>query len=145
MAFLAEYSCWGLFFSSFLAATILPLSSEVVLAILLANGLNPYAAVSVATLGNLLGSVTNYGLGILGNRMLLNRYIKRSDREIKAALDRFKKFGAASLLFAWVPVIGDPLTMAAGLIRVNFLLFLLLVFTGKFLRYVMITLAVLSV
>jgi membrane protein YqaA with SNARE-associated domain len=89
--------------------------------------------------------VTNYGLGILGNRMLLNRYIKRSDREIKAALDRFKKFGAASLLFAWVPVIGDPLTMAAGLIRVNFLLFLLLVFTGKFLRYVMITLAVLSV
>jgi membrane protein YqaA with SNARE-associated domain len=65
MEFLAEFGYIGLFASSFLAATILPLSSEIVLSVLLLNGLNPISLVAVATIGNVLGSVVNYGLGLL--------------------------------------------------------------------------------
>jgi membrane protein YqaA with SNARE-associated domain len=141
---LAEYSYWGLFLASFLAATLLPLSSEVVLGVLLTQDFSPSAMVFVATSGNVLGSVVNYGLGILGTRMVLHKFFSRSDRETVRAEHRFKKYGVFSLLFAWVPVIGDPLTFAAGILKVNFIVFLLLVSIGKFLRYVFVCWAVMS-
>lgn len=145
MEILAEYSYWGLFLASFLAATILPFSSEVVLGYLLTHDFSPYVTVFVATSGNVLGSVVNYGLGVLGNRIVLNKFFKLSDREIGKAENRFKKYGVFSLLFAWVPIIGDPLTVAAGALKINFILFLFLVSIGKFLRYVFVAWAVLSI
>ena len=145
MEILAEYSYWGLFLASFLAATILPFSSEVVLVILLTQDVNPYLAVSTATTGSVLGSVINYGAGVWGSTVLLNNLFKIQGKEIEKAENRFKKYGIFSLLFAWVPVIGDPLTVAAGVLRINFFLFLWLVGLGKFLRYVFVSWAVLSV
>lgn len=145
MEALAEYSYWGLFLASFLAATILPFSSEVVLAILLSQDLNLYLMVFTATAGNVLGSVVNYGAGAWGSRVLLAKFFKIQEKEIKRAENRFKKYGVISLLFAWVPIIGDPLTVAAGLLKVHFGLFLLLVGMGKFLRYIIVVWAVLSV
>lgn len=145
MEFLAEYSYLGLFLSSFLAATLLPLSSELVLGALLKQGFNPYSLLFVATFGNVLGSVVNYGLGAFGGRLILHKWWRMSDPEIQRAEKRFRKFGMFSLLWAWVPVIGDPLTVAAGILKINFFLFLLLVGLGKGLRYMAIYLAVLRV
>ena len=145
MEILAEYSYWGLFLSSFLAATILPLSSEVVLGYLLVHGFSPYVTVFTATWGNVLGSVVNYCLGGLGSRIFLNKPIGISNLEIVKAENHFKKYGTFTLLFAWVPIIGDPLTVVAGILKINFILFLFLVGLGKFLRYVFISWAFLSI
>lgn len=145
MEILAEYGYWGLFLASFLAATILPFSSEVILGVLLTHDFSPYVTVFAATTGNVLGSVVNYGLGILGSRILFKKFFKISNPEIKKAENRFKKYGVFSLLFAWVPIIGDPLTVAAGILRINFMVFLFLVSIGKFLRYVFISWAVLRI
>jgi membrane protein YqaA with SNARE-associated domain len=145
MEFLAEYSYFGLFLSSFLAATLLPFSSELVLGVLLKQGFNPHLILMVATFGNVLGSVVNYGLGAFGGRLMLHKWWRMPDPEIQRAEKRFRKFGMFSLLLAWVPVIGDPLTVAAGVLKINFFLFLLLVGLGKGLRYIAIYLAVLRV
>lgn len=145
MEIFAGYGYLGLFLASFLAATILPFSSEVVLGYLLSHDFNPYVTVFVATMGNVLGSVVNYGLGLLGSKILLNKLLGISTMQISKAENRFKKYGIFSLLFAWVPVIGDPLTVAAGILKVNFVLFLFLVTMGKFLRYVFVAWAVLTI
>ena len=145
MEFLAEYGYSGLFLSSFLAATLLPLSSELVLGALLKQGFNPYSLLFVATFGNVLGSVVNYGLGAFGGRLILHKWWRMPEPEIQRAEKRFRKYGIFSLLLAWVPVIGDPLTVAAGVVKINFFLFLLLVGLGKGLRYMAIYLAVLRV
>lgn len=138
MELLADYHFWGLFLSAFLAATVLPLSSEVVLVLLLSEGYDPVSAVSIATAGNVLGSAVNYIIGIFGSLMILERLLGISKHQLEKAKVRFNKYGLASLLFAWVPVIGDPLTVAAGILKINFGLFLLLVSIGKCGRYVAI-------
>ena len=132
----------GLFIASFLAATVLPMSSEVLLGLLLANGFDPLVTMTVATAGNVLGSVVNYGLGLWGSRFLVEKVIRITEKEFARATDRLNRFGAVSLLFAWVPVIGDPLTFAAGVLEINFTLFLILVTAGKALRYLAIVLAI---
>ncbi len=142
MEALIQFGYPGLFIASFLAATVLPLSSEVVLGLLLANGYDPAVSIPVATLGNVLGSVLNYGLGLLGNKFIVKKVLRISELEFTKAADRLNRYGTATLLFAWVPVIGDPLTFAAGVLKTNFTLFLLLVTTGKALRYLAIALAV---
>lgn len=139
MEFLAQYGLIGLFCAAFLAATILPLSSEVVLTVLLLNSLNPTMLVAVATLGNVLGSSVNYGLGYGGGLFFKRKFSTASENEVNAALARFEKYGTISLLFAWVPVIGDPLTVAAGVLRVNIALFLILVTAGKLGRYIVLS------
>jgi len=143
MAEFAELGCFGLFLASFLAATILPLSSEVVLTLLLLAGLSPTALVVVATAGNVLGALLNYAIGSRGGTLLLKKVFKIPPDTLTKSQQTFKKYGIYSLLFAWVPVIGDPLTMIAGTLKINISLFLLLVTTGKLLRYIIITYAVL--
>ena len=139
MEFLASYGFVGLFLAAFLAATLLPLSSEIVLTVLLVNNFEPVLLIVVATLGNSLGAVVNYGLGFGGQVLFKRKFSTASEKEVNAALARFEKYGVISLLFAWVPVIGDPLTVAAGVLRVNIPLFILLVTVGKFGRYVVIS------
>lgn len=138
MAYLAELGYFGLFIAAFLAATILPLSSEVVLSALLFNGLSPVALVSVATAGNVLGSVVNYVLGYWLSSEVAKKWLKISEAAFVRAEQRFVKYGLFSLFFAWVPVIGDPLTVLAGVLRIRFLWFVLIVAAGKLLRYVVI-------
>lgn len=140
MALLAAYGYWGLFVASFLAATILPFSSEIILATMLAKDFDPELTLFSASLGNILGAVVNYGLGMAGSRLVREKIFRTSDRETGKAVERLKRYGTFSLLFAWVPVIGDPLTVAAGVLKVNFWFFLLLVGSGKFLRYLALVL-----
>jgi membrane protein YqaA with SNARE-associated domain len=108
----------------------------VVLSVLLVNGLNPSLLVLVATSGNVLGSVVNYALGYTGGKLFKKKFATASEDQINASLARFERFGVISLLFAWVPVIGDPLTAAAGVLKINLPLFLLLVTIGKLGRYI---------
>lgn len=139
MEYFAELGYFGLFVASFLAATILPLSSEVVLSALLINGLSPIALITIATTGNVLGSLTNYALGYWASLEVVKKWLKISDEEFVRTEQRFIKYGLFSLCFAWVPIIGDPLTVIAGVLRIRLLWFVLLVTTGKLLRYIIIT------
>ena len=125
-----------LFGSAFLAATILPFSSEVVLFALLRNGGDPVVLVCVATLGNTLGAVVNWLLGLLLLRFRHRRWFYFNDEQIERAQRWFRRYGVWSLLLAWMPVGGDALTLIAGVMRVRLLVFLLLVGLGKAARYV---------
>ncbi|MDX5150845.1 MAG: YqaA family protein [Acidiferrobacterales bacterium] len=130
---------FGLFIASFLAATILPLSSEVVLTALILNGLSPTALVAVATIGNVLGSLTNYALGYWASLEVIKRWLKMSEQDFVRAEQRFTKYGLISLCFAWLPFIGDPITVVAGILRIRLAWFIALVSLGKFARYVVIS------
>ena len=143
MEYFTEFGYAGLFLASFLAATILPLSSEVVLSFLLLNGLNPTLLVSVATVGNVLGALVNYAIGLWGGVFLVQKILQVSETESIKAQQTFKKYGVFSLFFAWVPIIGDPLTVVAGVLKINIMIFLILVTTGKLIRYVVISYLVL--
>ncbi len=124
-----------MFLSAFLAATVLPLSSEVVLGLLLAGGFPPLPVLGVATAGNVLGSLVNYWIGLAGSGWLTGKIGRVSEESLLNARNRFQSWGKAGLLLAWVPVIGDPLTVVAGMLRVNIWIFLFLVTIGKFGRY----------
>ena len=145
MDYFTELGYIGLFIASFLAATILPLSSELVLSALLANGLPPTSLVIIATIGNVLGSLTNYALGYWASLGLVKKWLKLSEEEFVSAEQRFKKYGVLSLFFAWVPIIGDPLTVMAGILRIRLLWFVILVTAGKLTRYIMISYITLQV
>lgn len=140
----SDLSLIGLALASFLAATILPLSSEVVLAALLLTGENPVVLLIIATAGNVAGSTVNYALGRWGSNAILHRWLRLSSQQISKAEQQFSQYGKWTLLFAWVPIIGDPLTFIAGLFKVNFILFLVLVTLGKLARYWIIVQAVLT-
>lgn len=125
-----------LFGSAFLAATILPFYSEVVLFALLRAGGDPAMLVLIATLGNTLGAVVNWLLG----RYLLHfqdrRWFYFSRAQIERAQRWYQRYGFWSLLMAWAPVGGDALTLIAGIMKVRLWLFVLLVGFGKAARYV---------
>ncbi len=140
----AELGHLGLLLASFLAATVLPLSSEVVLSVLLLNGLNPVILVAVATVGNVLGAFANYAIGFWGSKALARRVLRTSEEEFVKAEQRFRKYGLVSLFFAWVPVIGDPLTLVAGVLRINLLWFFVLVGSGKLIRYIVVSYMILQ-
>jgi membrane protein YqaA with SNARE-associated domain len=144
MAHLVELGYFGLFVASFLAATILPFSSEAVLSFLLLSSLNPVLLVSVATFGNVLGAFTNYAIGYWGGVTVVRKVLKISEEEFIKAEQRYKKYGVVSLFFAWVPIIGDPLTLVAGVLRINIWWFLVLVTLGKLIRYIVISYLVLQ-
>ena len=129
----------SLFIISFLAATILPFSSELTLAGLIAtSSYDNLLLLIVASLGNILGSVVNWILGFYSRDLSTKKWFPFKDEQIEKSSKWFNKFGRWSLLFAWVPIIGDPLTLAAGLLRVIFIEFLILVTIGKVSRYLVI-------
>jgi len=133
----------ALFAASLLAATIVPFSSEAILAgLLAARADETWPLIAVATLGNTLGSVINWCLGRFALRWRDHRWFPVSAARLDGAARWFGHWGLWSLLFAWVPVIGDPLTIAAGLLRVRLGTFVLLVGCGKVLRYVAVALGV---
>jgi membrane protein YqaA with SNARE-associated domain len=133
-AFIANYGYLNLFVLSFLAATVLPLGSEALVIALIYQGFNPFAVIMVATSGNYLGSCTTYYLGLKG-RPVLEKYLSPSPEKLKKSERLFKRYGVYILLFTWVPGIGDAITMVAGLTRLPFRYFSILVFLGKLGRY----------
>ncbi|CAG35466.1 YqaA family protein [Desulfotalea psychrophila] len=132
----ASYDLIALFSLSFLAATILPLGSEWLLILLLQKGTyQPETLVGIAAIANYLGSCTNYIIGLYGGSFLIRRVLRLSDRDLYRAQNFYQRYGCWSLFFSWLPVIGDPLCLIAGIFRMNFPLFSLMVFSGKVVRY----------
>lgn len=132
--FLLNYGYSGLFIASFLASTILPFGSEGIVVLLVSRGFNVMAVVMVASIGNFFGACTSYYLGSMG-RGYIEKYLKIKQSELENAEKYFSKYGSYVLLFTWVPLIGDAITVTGGLLKLEFRKFALLVFVGKFLRY----------
>jgi membrane protein YqaA with SNARE-associated domain len=126
----------SLFFISFFAATILPVSSEVVLlGMLSSKTYSSFLLLLFASVGNILGSCVNWYLGIHFVKFQNKKWFPFSENSISKASFWFNKYGQWSLLFAWVPLIGDPLTFIAGTLKTNFVKFFLFVSFGKIARY----------
>jgi membrane protein YqaA with SNARE-associated domain len=125
-----------LFGSAFLAATFFPFYSEVTLIALLRQGGDPLVLTVIATAGNTLGSVVNWVLGLYLLHFQDRRWFYFSKTQIEQAQRWYQRYGYWSLLMAWMPVGGDALTLIAGIMKVRLWLFLLLVGTGKALRYI---------
>lgn len=132
----------GLFTSAFLSATLLPGSSEVALIALLAAGRGePLLLLLFATVDNVLGSVVNWAMGRFLSRFRDRRWFPVDRGAYERAIGWFERYGKWSLLLSWLPVIGDPLTVAAGAMRVGFWQFTVLVTLGKAARYAFIAAA----
>ena len=123
-----------LFAVAFAAATILPLSSEATLYYYLSDGGNPWFLLLAAGSGNTLGSLLNYWIGRKGTDWLLERG-KISPGRLRRSEAFFDRWGGWSLWLSWVPVIGDPLTLVAGVLHYDWRKFLLIVALAKFGRY----------
>jgi len=134
-ALLISHGVPALFGLSFLAATIIPLGSEWLLVALIAKGLPLPTLVCTATLGNSLGACTTYAIGLWGSALLIDRVLRLEPKEIDRAMGVYQRYGSWSLLFSWLPLIGDALCLAAGLLKLNFPRFVCLVTLGKLARY----------
>lgn len=130
-------SLWLLFFSAFIASTLFPGGSEALLAYLVSDKAYPLTLlVAVATLGNTLGAMTSWGIG----RLIALRYKVESlsKPEHKLALSRIQQYGSPILLLSWLPVVGDPLCVAAGWLRIHWLQSLIFIAVGKLVRYIVV-------
>ncbi|MEO5929057.1 MAG: YqaA family protein [Candidatus Kapaibacterium sp.] len=131
--YIRSYGGMGLLVISFIAATIFPLSSELALAAALRLGMPPMESLLYASLGNSLGVIFNYGLGRWGSETVLKKTLaSRAGRRAQGWTERYGKW---TLLLSWLPIIGDPLTLLAGVARVNFLFFLIVSSGVRVARY----------
>ncbi len=129
----------GLFLIALLSASILPLQSEAVLVgLLLSNNYPVWLLLTVASVGNVLGSLLNWYLGKYLQHFQQRRWFPVKPEQLEKASRWYLKYGKWSLLLSWVPIIGDPLTVIAGVLREPFLPFLLLVTIAKVSRYLVL-------
>ena len=126
---------WTLFFSALISSTLFPGGSEALLLYRLDEGGDVVLLVLIATVGNVLGILITYAMGRLGNEALHRKWLRISEAQTEKAEKWFEKYGKASLLLAWLPIVGDPLCLVAGLLRCHLMTFLLLVSIGKLARY----------
>jgi membrane protein YqaA with SNARE-associated domain len=134
----------GLFVTAFLAATILPLQSEAALtALLLTDNFSPALLLLVASVGNVAGSVVNWGLGRAIEHVRDRKWFPVGPQALARAQAWYHRYGRWSLLLSWVPIIGDPITVAAGVMRERLLVFLILVTIAKAGRYLILAALVL--
>lgn len=132
-----ELGYLGLFLGCLLSATIIPFASEGILLAFVLGGYDPLTSLLVATSGNSVGSISNYGIGLIGKPDLIKKRIKNPARYERISLS-IQKYGYWMSLLTWVPILGDPLTILLGFFRVNFWYFLVLMTLSKFMRYLII-------
>ncbi len=129
----------GLFAIAFAAATVLPMQSEAALAgLLLSNSYSPVALIAVASVGNVLGSVVNWLLGRAIDRFHDRKWFPASHAQLDRSVSWYHRYGRWTLLLSWAPIIGDPLTVIAGVLREPLPSFLLLVTIAKTMRYLLV-------
>ena len=129
---------WGLFLACFLAATILPFSSEAVLAVCAAGSWSTLSLLLVASAGNWLGGMSSYGLGRLGDPARIARWLRTDPEKAIRWQSRISRYGAFAALLCWLPVIGDPIAIALGLGRSRVLPTAALMLLGKAVRYAVV-------
>jgi len=130
----------GLFVASFLAATVLPFSSEAVLLAMTAGPWDPWTLLAVASAGNWLGGMSSYGLGRLGDMQRIARWLRVDQDRVSRMQLRIARYGAWSALLCWAPVIGDPIAIALGLVRAPLASTAVLMLVGKAARYAVLLL-----
>ena len=130
-----------LFITALISATLFPLGSEALLIYDITQGHNIYLLLFFATFGNSLGSIVNYFLGLKGEEYLINKKLLNEKYILKAKI-YFDKYGTWSILFSWLPIIGDPITFVAGILKYDFKKFLILVVVAKFSRYLFLVLVI---
>ena len=139
--FFIDWGYIGLFISAFVAGSILPFSSEVVLTVLVQMGADPTVCLLSASVGNTAGGLVCYGLGYLGNMEWIERWLK-IDKQKMDKVSRFvKRYGAAMGLFGVLPWVGEVIIVLLGLMRANVYITTFTMFIGKFIRYLLIILA----
>ena len=136
MEILIEWGYIGVFIAAFLAATVLPFSSEVVLTGALLAGAAYRPCIVAATIGNFLGGLTCYYLGYLGKVEWLERYLKMDIKKIQKMQDRLQGKGAWMAFFVFLPGLGDFIAVAMGYMRANIVIVSASMFLGKFIRYI---------
>ncbi len=143
LTFLIQWGYLGMFLAALLAGTIVPFSSEAVLAALVhpATGLDPILCILAATAGNMLGSLTCYWLGHLGKMEWLVKYFHMKQEKIERMQSYLKDRSAFMAFFAFIPVIGSIIAVALGFLRSNLKIVIIFMFIGKLLRYVVVVLA----
>ncbi len=133
---LAEENAFtGLFLASFLASTVLPLGSEAFVVMLISRGFNILPVIMVASIGNYLGACTTYYLGRKGRTDIIERFFSISREQLESTDSMFAKYGSFLLLFTWLPAIGDAITAAGGILKLDFKVFSFYVLIGKTARY----------
>ena len=130
-----------LFITSLISATLFPLGSEALLIYDIKEGYNLYLLLLFATIGNSLGSVINYFLGLKGEEYLLKKSLIK-ESYITKCKKYFYKYGLYTILFSWLPIIGDPITFMAGILKYDFKKFLIFVIIAKFSRYLFLVIII---
>ena len=131
-----EWGYLGLFLASFLGATIIPLSSEIVLSFLILNGYDFKLSLLIATIGNWLGGLSSYYLGRLGRWETLERFFNLKKEKIHHLKTKIDKWGSALAFLCWLPIIGDPIAVSLGFFRINYMLVATWMLFGKIFRYI---------
>ncbi|MDR1879196.1 MAG: DedA family protein [Bacteroidales bacterium] len=132
----------GLFLASFLASTIVPLSSDIVLTSLIVLKFDLWTCIIVATVGNFLGGLTTYWLGYLGKWEWIEKYFKKSKKDVEKFQDRTKKVGIIAAGFTWLPFIGDLIALALGFLRFKPVPVFIMMLIGRFGRFAVVGFAV---
>jgi len=133
-----ELGYFGLFLASFLAATVIPFSSEAVLAAMIVGGANPWVAIAVATAGNWLGGMSSYGIGYLGKWEWMEKYLGVEKQKVQGWKPKIDRYGSFFASLSFLPVIGDVISVALGYFRARFWLTSFWMLLGKFGRYLSI-------
>jgi membrane protein YqaA with SNARE-associated domain len=131
---------FGIFLAAFIASTLLPTPSELIIILAFEANYNAYIVIAIATVGNVLGSLTNYYIGYLSNSERLITKFKLNDYKIKYWSNKSNKYGYWLGLLAWLPFIGDPLMAILGFLKVRITPLTLTVTTGKLVRYIIVAL-----
>lgn len=132
-----NWSLWGLFLSAFISSTLLPGGSEAILALLATSSVHErWLLFAIATGGNTLGGISSWLIG----RLMASRFSAQRMQQGKyvQAIERIRKWGSPILLFSWLPIVGDPLCLAAGWLKINFFYSALFIALGKAARYAVI-------
>ncbi len=143
--FLMNYGYWGMLVAAFLAGSFFPFSSEAVMLGLLAAGLQPWPLVIYGTIGNVSGSMFNYGIGTLGKMEWIVRYLHVNQESLHKAERLMAGHGAWFGFFAFLPLIGSAITIVLGLMRANLLITIVSITIGKFARYLLLIYGILMI
>lgn len=136
--FLINYGYWGMLISAFLAGSVFPFSSEVVILGLLGTGLNATELIVYATIGNVAGGMFNYLVGSLGKLEWIEKYLHVNSDKLKQAERFMSGYGAWMGFFAFLPTIGSAITVTLGLMRANLIISIFSITAGKALRYILL-------
>ena len=137
-----EFNYYGLFLFAFLSASIIPVSSEAAIAGAIMLKMPAGEALFWAGAGNCLGIAMNYGIGLWSSKKWLKKYVDRA--KATRSFNYVERYGYLALLLSWIPVIGDPITILAGVVRMNFIVFVVLSFSLRILRYYLIVAAMIQ-